>query len=116
MAHRGPLLLLASLVATVACGGAAPPARSHTRAQDETSGSEAADQGPSLPCDDGTCSACGRGFCPTGYYCDEKAKGGAACSWLPECADRATCGCVTAALGSSCACEERGGGVYVTCS
>jgi hypothetical protein len=33
-------------------------------------------------CDDGTCSKCGSGICPAGWYCDEKASGGGACSWL----------------------------------
>jgi hypothetical protein len=116
MNWRSVSLLVTSLVAVVGCGGAAPSAKTSARAQDATGSGEGSDQGPAVPCDDGTCTACGQGFCPTGYYCDEKAKGGPACSWLPECADRATCGCVTGALGSGCSCEERSGGVYVTCS
>lgn len=64
-------------------------------------------------CDDGTCSVCGSGICPTGWYCDEKA--GNACSWLAECADKPTCGCVTRVLGSACKCREEGGGLKVAC-
>jgi hypothetical protein len=66
-------------------------------------------------CADGTCTPCGAGICPGGFYCDEKAPGGAACSWLPECAAKATCSCVTGVLGSGCSCEERDGGVFVRC-
>jgi hypothetical protein len=53
-------------------------------------------------CDDGTCSKCGSGICLAGWYCDEKAGGGGACSWLAECADKPTCACVTRVLGASC--------------
>ncbi|HYQ15522.1 MAG TPA: hypothetical protein VEQ58_07190, partial [Polyangiaceae bacterium] len=51
-------------------------------------------KGPS--CDDGTCSVCGNGICPTGWYCDEKTS---ACSWLAECAEKPTCACVKRVLG-----------------
>ena len=64
------------------------------------------------PCTDGTCFRCGDSICPTGYYCDE---GSQACSWLAECADSADCSCVKGAL-DGCRCEERSGGVYVTCA
>src|SRR4051812_13302944 len=30
---------------------------------------------PASPCDDGTCTPCGKGVCPTGWYCDESAAG-----------------------------------------
>jgi hypothetical protein len=68
--------------------------------------------GPS--CDDGTCSLCGSGICPAGWYCDESAPGGAACAWLKECAEKATCGCVTKVLGASCKCRDESG-VKVSC-
>ena len=58
-------------------------------------------------CDDGTCSTCGSGICPAGWYCDEKASGGGACSWLTECADKPTCACVTRVLGAACKCRKR---------
>jgi hypothetical protein len=67
-------------------------------------------KGPS--CDDGTCSMCGSSICPTGWYCDEKAS---ACSWLTECAEKPTCGCVTRVLGSACKCHEEAGGLKVAC-
>ena len=49
--------------------------------------------------------------CPTGWYCDENAKGGPACGWLPECAKKPTCACVKRVFSGSC--EERNGGLYV---
>jgi hypothetical protein len=67
-------------------------------------------------CDDGTCFECGAGICPSGFYCDQNAEGGAACSWLPECPSKASCGCVKKTLGSGCSCEERAGGTHVDCS
>jgi hypothetical protein len=67
------------------------------------------------PCDDGTCSACGSGVCPTGWYCDESATGGPACGWLPQCAQKNSCGCLTGKLGPSCKCSEQAGGLHVTC-
>jgi hypothetical protein len=75
---------------------------------------EAASEPPAAACSDGTCSPCGEGFCPNGWYCDETAKGGAACSWLPECAKKPGCACVERAL-SGCSCEERDGGQHVSC-
>lgn len=109
-----------------ACGGSDRPA--------ETSGEKAASRSSDSPpsddartssdetdtpapkratCDDGTCTPCGDALCPTGWYCDESARGGPACGWLPECAAKAGCGCVKKALG--CACEEKSGGVHVVC-
>ncbi|HEV8244180.1 MAG TPA: hypothetical protein VGP93_00290 [Polyangiaceae bacterium] len=66
------------------------------------------------PCEDGTCSSCGSGICPSGWYCDESAKGGPACGWLPDCASKLSCGCVSRVF-SSCSCQEKSGGVHVTC-
>lgn len=90
----------------------APSSRDADDASDATETS-AKPRGPS--CDDGTCSLCGSGICPAGWYCDEKASGGGACSWLAECAEKATCGCVTRVLGSACKCREEGGGLKVAC-
>src|SRR5688500_3063523 len=59
---------------------------------------EAASEPPALACADGTCTPCGDGLCPNGWYCDETAKGGAACSWLPECAKKPGCACVERVL------------------
>jgi hypothetical protein len=66
-------------------------------------------------CDDGTCFECGAGICPAGFYCDQNAEGGAACSWLPECPSKVSCGCIKKTLGSACSCEEKGGGHHVSC-
>lgn len=80
----------------------------------ETSVAEQAPQGPN--CDDGTCSPCGTGICPSGWFCDENASGGPACSWLKECADKPSCGCVARVLGAGCKCREEAGGLKVSCS
>ena len=80
---------------------------------DETSAAPEKPRGPS--CDDGTCSLCGAGICPAGWYCDESAPGGAACAWLKECAEKATCGCVTKVLGSACKCRDESG-IKVSCN
>ena len=66
-------------------------------------------------CDDGTCSKCGSGICLAGWYCDEKSSGGGACSWLSECAEKPSCGCITRVLGASCKCREEDGGLKVAC-
>lgn len=79
----------------------------------EAGPAESAPRGPS--CDDGTCSVCGSGMCPTGWYCDESAPGGPACSWLTECAEKPSCSCVTKVLGSSCKCREDAG-IKVSCN
>jgi hypothetical protein len=115
-------------LALIACGGSAPAASSpaataHAKAAPGPSDDSAEDESPaeeeSAPprsaCDDGSCSPCGTGMCPTGWYCDESASGGPACSWLPKCAQKSSCGCVSSALGSACKCVEQGGGLHVTC-
>jgi hypothetical protein len=84
---------------------------------DEDSGPSAQESKPRGPnCDDGTCSLCGSGICPSGWYCDEGASGGPACSWLTECADKPSCGCITRVLGPACKCREEGGGLKVSCN
>jgi len=108
------------------CGGGAPePASarsSDTEAEGPASGSpdegspSASDPGEAAvakraACDDGSCTPCGDSQCPAGWYCDESAKGGPACGWLPECAKKPTCACVERAFSASC--EERNGGLYV---
>jgi hypothetical protein len=130
-------LLLPALLALllIQCGGtsATPEARSPgadashegsaSDADDASDGSDASSEGSNADsepqastCDDGTCSKCGTGICPSGWYCDENANGGPACSWLKECADKPSCGCVTRVLGSSCKCREESGGLKVSCS
>lgn len=124
-------LLLASLL--LHCGGAGGAAEPKTAATedadaseassdasksegDDSEGASAAPEKPRGPsCDDGTCSLCGSGICPAGWYCDESAPGGAACAWLKECAEKASCGCVTKVLGSACKCRDESG-VKVSCN
>lgn len=93
--------------------------RSSNTAKSESDDAKEASSAPEKPhgpsCDDGTCSVCGPGICPAGWYCDESAPGGAACAWLKECAEKATCGCVTKVLGSACKCRDESG-IRVTCN
>ena len=70
------------------------------------------DKAKAPSCEDGTCTSCGTGICPVGWYCDEKAN---ACSWLTECAAKPSCSCVTRVLGSGCKCREEGSALKVTC-
>ena len=124
---KGAALLLLG-IASGACGGSPagagePAATPHERSvSTEANSASTEDDAPAEeeapkagPCDDGTCSACGAGICPAGWYCDESAKGGPACGWLPACAQKSSCACVTAKLGSSCACSEQSAGLHVTC-
>jgi hypothetical protein len=120
--------LCASFAILAACGGggadaSAPPATAHDKAKPEAN-EEATDDDtpaeeesapPRAACDDGTCSPCGTGMCPTGWYCDESASGGPACSWVPQCAQKSSCSCLNAVLGSACKCAEQAGGLHVTC-
>jgi hypothetical protein len=98
-------------------GGSRKTAQGDTAGETDESGGGSEPSAPRRPaCEDETCFECGGGICMTGFYCDEGAQGGAACSWLPDCAGRASCACVKRALGSGCDCQERGGGVHVKCS
>ena len=119
---------IVALVVVSGCGSGAAAGRPADHAEagaddttQETSDSaeaseeaEASNEAPAPACSDGTCTPCGDGWCPNGWYCDETAKGGPACGWLPECAKKPGCACVERAL-SSCSCEEREGGQHVTC-
>ena len=110
------LLLMLYVTALPGCGGGS------ARGADAPDGSSSEDEyeasgesGSASECADGTCFTCGDDYCPTGFYCHDNAPGGAGCSWLPECAETATCSCVESALGDRCTCEERDGGIHVTC-
>ena len=120
--------LLALSLTVAACGGGQPQPSAPTASAQHTDSSAAAhadapaDDAPAEeeapkagPCDDGTCSSCGAGICPAGWYCDESATGGPACGWLPACAQKSSCACVTGKLGSGCSCSEQSGGLHVTC-
>ena len=129
------LLCCLSLVCLLPeCGGAAatggetksapddarrrPDAEAASADADETdsnASAPAAAQAKGPNCDDGTCSLCGPGLCPRGWYCAEQARGGGACSWLAECAEKPSCGCVTRVLGATCKCREENGGLKVAC-
>ena len=122
--HLPPLLAALALASlTWSCGGATPKAHAPNRHSDAAASgdndTQAPDDTPEAPqapsCDDGTCFSCGNGICPKGFYCDQKAPGGPACSWLPKCAKQASCSCVQHVLGSGCSCDEKNGGVYVDC-
>ena len=128
--NRWSALLVGSCACSVllsACGSAAnvePKAKApHEQASveaDPRSGTEESagepEESPKAAlCDDGTCSPCGAGVCPSGWYCDESASGGPACGWLPRCAQKSSCGCLTGKLGAGCQCSEQSGGLHVTC-
>jgi hypothetical protein len=82
---------------------------------DGEEGSATSEAAPAKPsCDDGTCTLCGEALCPKGWYCDESAPGGAACGWLPECAEKASCACVKKAF-KGCSCEDGSGGARLSC-
>jgi hypothetical protein len=122
-------LLLMGLFAVgswTGCGGSSPEPSTPESAADDKSESPREDRdeaSSSAPddeeapaarrpgCDDGTCTLCGDSQCPTGWYCDESAKGGPACGWLPECAKKPTCACLKRVFSGGC--EERSGGLYV---
>jgi len=92
-----------------------PGAVTSDTAESEKADSEPAETPKAALCDDGTCSPCGAGVCPSGWYCDESASGGPACGWLPRCAQKSSCACLTSKLGAGCKCSEQDGGLHVTC-
>jgi hypothetical protein len=109
------------------CGGASKPAESATPSAESRSESApnsaapASDEDSATPaparatCDDGSCTPCGDAVCPSGWYCDESARGGPACGWIPECAQKASCGCVKKAF-AGCSCEDEHGAAHLSCS
>jgi hypothetical protein len=120
-------LVALGAILLVACGGqtTGKPASAQREAPEETEepGAPPADDEESAAapptadaCADGSCFECGAGFCLAGFFCDEGAEGGAACSWLPSCPARASCDCIERVLGPGCKCQKSGGGVSVSCS
>lgn len=125
---RCAAVAVAAWLFTGACGGSTQaPAKSaddsdtesETEAYDARTASDDGASGTARPagpdCSDQTCFPCGDSMCPVGFYCDEKANGGPACGWLPECAASASCSCVTSVLGSGCSCDDANGGPSVVC-
>jgi len=123
MKSLGALLSLSLVL--LACSSSKPPAgpaaadtapeSSVDASADEEAAAEPEAEEPKPSCDDGTCFECGRGLCPIGAYCDQGAPDGAACVWIQECPGAPSCSCLRKVLGSSCQCEESGGGPRVTC-
>jgi hypothetical protein len=112
-----------------ACGGGgaagsdapakAPHEQANARSEAVADNDESAAEPEAAPkaalCDDGTCTPCGAGVCPSNWYCDESASGGPACGWLPRCAQKSSCACLTGKLGPGCKCSDQGGAPHVTC-
>lgn len=125
-----PALVLTtlSMLTALACGGPVPP---KTGTGDAAGGGkgEGSDgtganastgpvaRGPRKPsCEGGTCSPCGEGICPNGFYCEVASQGRApACAWLPACGDKPSCACLTKAA-PGCTCEDKGGAPLLTCN
>lgn len=116
---------LVALCLAVGCGGSSKPAETATKAESSSesapkSAAPASDEEPAAAaparasCDDGTCTTCGDAVCPSGWYCDESAPGGPACGWVPECVQKATCGCVKKAF-AGCSCEDTLGAAHLSC-
>lgn len=113
-------LLLAASWPLIACGASspaseAPPASNSADEHDEEENSSKGGRHAEVDCSDGSCIACGAGFCPLGSYCEERGDEGT-CAWIPECAEKPSCACLLQILGSSCSCSESDGGPRVRCS
>ena len=111
------------LFLVVACGGAAPATARKPPTATATSKARAPDPPPKddeggggVQCDDGSCFSCGEAICFSGFFCSV-GKSGHGCAWLPSCGGRPSCGCIAPSLREdpSCSCQEKEGGVYVTC-
>jgi hypothetical protein len=112
-----------SVMLLAACGGATPPTAQKPAAGATASKTKTAEPAPKedegrggIQCEDGSCFACGEAICLSGFFCSV-GKAGHGCAWLPNCSGKPTCGCITPALREdpSCSCQEKEGGVYVTC-
>ena len=106
-----------------ACGGSTPPpeppkhepaeakAKVEPRPEEDQSARRSG-----VECDDGSCFACGDAVWLSGFYC-AIGKSGRGCAWLPSCPGKPTCACIAPTLREepSCSCQEKEGGVFVTC-
>jgi hypothetical protein len=118
-------LVALGFVLLASCGGSSPPAETASKPRPATESKaksearvedEPASRRSGVECEDGSCFACGEAVCLSGFYC-AVGKSGRGCAWLPSCPGKATCACVGAALRDEpgCGCQEKEGGVYVTC-
>lgn len=117
------LCVVLPILLGVACGGAAPTTVRKAPAESAPHKSKTPDSPPKeeesrggVQCDDGSCFACGEAICLSGFFCSV-GKSGHGCAWLPNCGGRPSCGCITPSLREepSCTCQEKEGGIYVTC-
>lgn len=103
----------------LACGGGAANSAGSSSAsgaddaENESYGESSTAPAPEPvdPCASGTCTHCGEAVCLSGFYCEESES---SCGWLPQCASDLSCDCIGKVL-TDCSCEEREGGVYLTC-
>lgn len=114
------LVSLAWLSLAAACGGApsakdgaASPAPTTAKASSDGAAPVTTAPQKRSPCADGSCTECGEGICPAGYFCVDN-KGHKGCAWLAGCVDKPACGCVSRAL-PSCSCKDDGGVAKVSC-
>lgn len=119
-----PALPFLALAAATSCGGNqtqthtadAPEAEADPSTEFDTSVEDSDDASDAEPeqsrCSGDLCTVCGSAVCPKGFLCEEESS---SCSWLPECADDYSCGCVENHM-AGCTCEERDDGVFITCS
>src|SRR4051812_36999535 len=109
-------------ISLAACGGGQEPAAPKTEPAAKEAFPNAlepvqASARSSRPkCEDGSCFSCGEAVCLSGFYCSV-GRSGHGCAWVPSCASKVSCSCLAAMLReeTSCACEEKEGGVFVTC-
>jgi hypothetical protein len=110
----------ASFALATSCGGAQeevraphadPPRKAVAHEAEAAPEPEPVEETPPACTDEG-CFACGTAFCPVGFFCDEAASGGPACSWVPDCARKAGCDCVVRAL-PGVHCQSESGGAHV---
>jgi hypothetical protein len=119
---QASLALVFALV-VASCGGSSPPPeppKPHAPRPKPKVEKEAEDpplaRRSTVACDDGSCFRCGDAVCLTGFYCSV-GRSGRGCAWLPSCAVKPTCACIAPFFRDdpSCACDEREGGIFVTC-
>jgi hypothetical protein len=121
MIARAGVLVPVVFLAWSACGGSAPPPEAPRAVAEKKSKAEPRSEEPvtrrsGVECDDGSCFKCGEAVCFSGFYCSV-GRSGRGCAWVPTCAGKTTCSCLASALRDepSCGCQEKDGGVYVTC-